>query len=186
MEKIKYKEDEQGNKKIVVKTDPETSQQKVSCGCCYPCRIDFQLFGKAYFYTIDFTECGTCSFGFTDENNEITYTDINGCDYWKNGVLSSTVLFGIGNYAIIGISLNKSDEEGYEDGLCSSGIGQALYIGAEINPLNQKCMIRFMLSQSQDGGLLSGPTIPMVYGDFFFLKDIIGTHYVGPVSITIS
>jgi hypothetical protein len=34
MATIKYQEDEQGNKKIIVKTDPETSQQKVSCGCC--------------------------------------------------------------------------------------------------------------------------------------------------------
>ena len=34
MATIKYKEDEQGNKKIIVKTDPATSQQKVSCGCC--------------------------------------------------------------------------------------------------------------------------------------------------------
>jgi hypothetical protein len=36
MATIKYKEDEQGNKKIIVKTDPETSQQKVSCECCCP------------------------------------------------------------------------------------------------------------------------------------------------------
>ena len=34
MATIKYNEDEQGNKKIIVKTDPETDQQKVSCGCC--------------------------------------------------------------------------------------------------------------------------------------------------------
>jgi hypothetical protein len=34
MATIKYQEDEQGNKKIIVKTDPATSQQKVSCGCC--------------------------------------------------------------------------------------------------------------------------------------------------------
>lgn len=34
MATIKHQEDEQGNKKIIVKTDPETDQQKVSCGCC--------------------------------------------------------------------------------------------------------------------------------------------------------
>lgn len=34
MEKIKYKEDEQGNKKVIIKTDPETDEVKVSCGCC--------------------------------------------------------------------------------------------------------------------------------------------------------
>jgi len=186
MATIKYNEDEQGNKKIIVKTDPETDKQKVSCGCCYPCRIDFQLSGKSYFYTINFTECSICEFPFTDENNETTFSTINGCNYWRDGILSPNVTIVQGNYAVIGLSLNKSDEEGNEDGLCLSGIGQALYIGAEINPLNQKCMIRFMLSQSQGGGLLSGPTVPMVYGDFFFLRDIIGTHYVGPVSITIS
>jgi hypothetical protein len=34
MATIKLQEDDQGNKKIVLKTDPETGQQKVSCGCC--------------------------------------------------------------------------------------------------------------------------------------------------------
>jgi hypothetical protein len=40
MATIKYQEDEQGNKKIVVKTDPATSQQKVSCGCCDGCGLE--------------------------------------------------------------------------------------------------------------------------------------------------
>lgn len=34
MSTIKYKEDEQGNKKVIIKTDPETDTVKVSCGCC--------------------------------------------------------------------------------------------------------------------------------------------------------
>jgi hypothetical protein len=34
MATIKYQEDDQGDKKIIVKTDYETNQQKVSCGCC--------------------------------------------------------------------------------------------------------------------------------------------------------
>jgi hypothetical protein len=40
MATIKYQEDEQGNKKIIVKTDPETDQQKVSCGCCDGCGLE--------------------------------------------------------------------------------------------------------------------------------------------------
>jgi hypothetical protein len=36
----KYQEDAQGNKKIIVKTDPETDQQKVSCGCCDDCGLE--------------------------------------------------------------------------------------------------------------------------------------------------
>jgi hypothetical protein len=40
MATIKYQEDEQGNKKIIVKTDPATSQQKVSCGCCDGCGLE--------------------------------------------------------------------------------------------------------------------------------------------------
>lgn len=31
---IKYNKDEQDNKKIIIKIDPETDETKVSCGCC--------------------------------------------------------------------------------------------------------------------------------------------------------
>ena len=40
MATIKYQEGAQGNKKIIVKTDPETDQQKVSCGCCDGCGLE--------------------------------------------------------------------------------------------------------------------------------------------------
>jgi hypothetical protein len=71
MATIKYKEDEQGNKKIIVKTDPATSQQKVSCGCC---------------------ACGGCGgiedlFGVTTLNYEATVPNANNQVRSVSGVL---------------------------------------------------------------------------------------------------
>jgi hypothetical protein len=77
MATIKYQEDAQGNKKIIVKTDPETDQQKVSCGCCDGCGLEVRSV-TAYLSHVGYLP-------FTCEGSEPPPTDTRYLKYRASG-----------------------------------------------------------------------------------------------------
>ena len=116
MEKIKYKEDEQGNKKVIIKTDPETDEVKVSCGCCAcgGCGTFFDVMEKNQITSFSVK----VSYG-DREKTEIINIPENLCTFGAAVEIEPMECGDVGFLANLNFFLYKADPE---DNKCKIGI----------------------------------------------------------------
>jgi hypothetical protein len=156
MATIKYQEDEQGNKKIIVKTDPATSQQKVSCGCC-ACggcgTLDSLLEASTYAANIDF------NFEFFESYEGNFYIDYPDTSLPPHVIVESGLLTPCYRGAMGLVLANyDGDNPNYEIGV----IGADLFVERD-NEGNCAVVIQ---------GMYGSVSIPVINGT----ANIIGTH----------